>query len=71
MPRRSAHSSPAAEELGKRLVNEQERQVERLRKPDEPELGGDRQRFSDVPAVKRSAEAVISRTLRGHERMFA
>jgi hypothetical protein len=50
---------------------EQERELKGFGQADELELGRGRQRFGDVLAIKRTAEAVGSRALRGHERMSA
>jgi len=52
-------------------VCEEERQLERLGKADEPELGRGRQRLGDIPAIEGTAEPHVSRALSGQEQMFA
>jgi hypothetical protein len=53
------------------FVSEQEAQLEGFCKPDVLKLGGRREGFGEVAAIERSAETVVRRALRGHERMFA
>jgi hypothetical protein len=44
-------------------VSEQERQLERLREPDEAELGGGGESLRDVPAIECATEAAVRRAL--------
>jgi hypothetical protein len=54
----------------RRVLHEEQAQLERLDEADVLELGGRRQRLEYVPAVEGSAEAVVRRALGGHEQMF-
>jgi hypothetical protein len=62
--------SGAGEALGL-FISKQEAKLECFGEADVLKLGGGREGFRDVAPVERSAEAVISGALRGHERMFA
>jgi hypothetical protein len=53
------------------IVYQQQRELERLRQPDELELRRCRKRLTDVAAIEGSTEAHVSRALGGHEQMFA
>jgi hypothetical protein len=68
-PEMPAKRSPLV--LRQLSVGQQERELEGFCQADELELRRGRQRLGDIPAIERSAEAVVSRALRGHERMFA
>jgi hypothetical protein len=52
-------------------VGQWQGQLERFNEADDLDLCGGGERLGDVPTIERSAEAVVSRALRGHERMFA
>ena len=52
------------------MVDEQQRELERLRKAHELELRGCRERLGYVPAVEGSTEAHVRRALSRHERLF-
>jgi hypothetical protein len=60
----------AAKALGC-LVSEQQAELEGFGQTNVVELGGRRERFRNVAPIECSAEAVVSRPLDGHERMFA
>jgi hypothetical protein len=51
-------------------IGEEQGELERFYEPDDLDLRSRAERFGDVPTIECSAEAVVSRALRGHERMF-
>jgi hypothetical protein len=65
VPAQSRSAEPA------RLVDQEQHQLERVRKAHEVKLGGRSECHGRVPRVEGAAESGIRRALRGHEQMFA
>jgi hypothetical protein len=51
-------------------ISEEQGELKCFNEADDLDFRSRGERFGDIPVIERSAETVVSRALRGHERMF-
>jgi hypothetical protein len=69
--KRACQRSAAPLVLRRVTISEEQGELKCFDESDDLDLRSGGERFGDIPTIERPAETVISRALRGHERMFA